>query len=94
MTDNVITSENVAPKKTPKAKPKKVEPAVVPSGENIVVYFESGAAYSLSNGFTFTRENRMLELPVNEAKRLLALDNFRLPNDEEKELYYNSVEAQ
>ena len=93
MTENVITSENVAPKKTTKAKPKKVEQAVVPSGDKIVVYFESGFSYSLPNGFTFTKENRMLELPADEGKRLLALDNFRLPNDEEKELYYNSVEA-
>lgn len=93
MTDNVVISENVAPKKTPKAKPKKVDPEVVPSGEKIVVYFESGFAYSLSNGFTFTRENRMLELSSVEAKRLLALDNFRLPNDEEKQMYYNSLEA-
>lgn len=93
MTENVITSEDVAPKKTTKVKPKKVEQTVVPSGDKIVVYFESGFAYSLSNGFTFTRENRMLELPADEGKRLLALDNFRLPNDEEKELYYNSVEA-
>lgn len=93
MTENVITSEDISPKKTTKAKPKKVEQAVVPSGEKIVVYFESGFGYSLSNGFTFTKENRMLELPVDEGKRLLALDNFRLPNDEEKELYYNSVEV-
>lgn len=93
MTDNVITSEDVAPKKTSKPKTKKSEPAVAPSGEKAVVYFESGFSYSLPNGFTFTRENRMLELPIDEAKRLLALDNFRLPNDEEKNIYYNSVEA-
>ncbi len=93
MTDNVIVSENVAPKKTPKAKPKKVEPADIPSGEKIVVLFESGFSYTLLNGFTFTQQNKMLEMQVDEAKRLLALDNFRLPNDEEKQMYYNGLEA-
>lgn len=93
MSENVVTSENVAPKKTKQSKPKKVEDKEVPAGDNIVVYFESGFAYSLLNGFTFTKENRMLELPADEAKRLLALDNFRLPNDEEKQMYYNSLEA-
>lgn len=93
MTDNVVTSENVAPKKTKQSKPKKVEEKEIPTGDKMVVYFESGYAYSLSNGFTFTRENRMLEVSADEAKRLLALDNFRLPNDEEKQMYYNSLEA-
>lgn len=93
MTDNIVTSEDVAPKKTPKAKPKKAKPEVAPVGEKIVVYFESGFAYSLSNGFTFTKENRMLELSADEAKKMLALDNFRLANDEEKQMYYNSLEA-
>lgn len=93
MSENVVTSENVAPKKTKQTKPKKVENKEVPAGDKIVVYFESGFAYSLPNGFTFTQENKMLELPADEAKRLLALDNFRLPNDEEKQMYYNSLEA-
>jgi hypothetical protein len=93
MTDNVITSENVAPKKTTKVKSKQIDPVVVPSGEKIIVYFESGYSYSLSNSFTFTKDNRMLELPAEDAKKLLALDNFRLPNDEEKKLYYNGVEV-
>lgn len=93
MTDNVVTSENVAPKKTKQSKSKKVEEKEIPTGDKMVVYFESGYAYSLSNGFTFTRENRMLEVSADEAKRLLALDNFRLPNDEEKQMYYNSLEA-
>jgi hypothetical protein len=35
----------------------------------------------------------MLELPAEEAQILLSLDNFRLPNDEEKQMYYNSLEA-
>jgi hypothetical protein len=93
MSDNVIKSEDVAPKKTKQAKPKKVAPAEVPSGDKSIVFFESGYSYSLSNGFTFTQENRMLELSAEEANRLLALDNFRLPTDEEKQMYYNSLEA-
>ena len=93
MTQNIITSEDVAPKKTTKAKPKKTEPAVVPAGEKIVVYFESGYSYCMPDGFTFTRENTMRELPADEAKKLLNLDNFRLSNDEEKQMYYNGLEA-
>jgi hypothetical protein len=31
-------------------------------------------------------------LPVEEANLLLTLDNFRLPSDEEKELYYTNQE--
>lgn len=93
MTKNVVTSENAAPKKVKQSKPKKVENQEIPSGDKVVVYFESGYAYSLSNGFTFTQENKMAEVSADEAKRLLALDNFRLPNDEEKQMYYNGLEA-
>ena len=93
MTDNVITSEDVTSKKPKQSKAKKVDIKQIPNIEKLVVYFESGYAYALPNGYTFTRENRMLELPLDEAKRLLALDNFRLPNDEEKQMYYNSLEA-
>jgi len=93
MSDNVVKSEDVLAKKTKQSKPKKPTPSEIPSGEKLIVYFESGHAYSLPNNFTFTKENRMLELPAEEAKRLLNLDNFRLPNDEEKQMYYNSLEA-
>lgn len=93
MTDNIIKSDDFAPKKTKQPKLKKVEDEVIPDVERIVVYFESGSSYSLSNGFTFTQQNKMLELPIVDAKRLLALDNFRLPNDEEKQMYYNRLEV-
>lgn len=93
MSDNVITSENVAPKKAKQPKVKKVETTAIPSADKIVVYYESGYSYSLPNGFTFTRENKMLELPADDARRLLSLGNFRLPNDEEKQMYYNSLEV-
>ena len=46
----------------------------------------------MPNGFKFTRQNPMLELPVEDAARLLKLENFRLPSDEEKQMYYNSLE--
>jgi hypothetical protein len=93
MTDNVIKSENVAPKKAKQPKVKKPIAKPIVDSDKVVIYFESGYAYSLANGFTFTQENRMLELPAEEAQILLSLDNFRLPNDEEKQMYYNSLEA-
>lgn len=93
MTDNVIKSEDVTQKKPKQSKPKKTVVENEIAGDKIIVWFESGYAYSLANGFTFTQQNRMLELPAEEAKRLLSLDNFRLPTDEEKQMYYNSLEA-
>jgi len=93
MTQNVVKSEDVAPKKTTKVKPKQAEAVIASPGEKIVVYFESGYSYTLSNGFTFTRENSMLELPQDDAKSLLSLDNFRRANDEEKQMYYNGLEV-
>mgnify|MGYP000326895065 CR=1 FL=1 len=39
-----------------------------------------------------TRENKMAEISAEEANLLLRLPNFRLPSDEEKEVYYNSQE--
>lgn len=93
MPNNIITSEDVAPKKIKQPKIKKVEQDVIPDEENIIVYFESGASYALLNGLTFTKEKRMFSLPIDEAKRLLSLDNFRLPNDEEKQVYYNGLEV-
>jgi len=35
----------------------------------------------------------MAEIPAEEANLLLRLSNFRLPSDEEKEVYYNSQEG-
>jgi hypothetical protein len=34
----------------------------------------------------------MAEISAEEANLLLRLPNFRLPSDEEKEVYYNSQE--
>ena len=59
---------------------------------NILIVFESGAGYSTSSGFRFSQRRKMAEVPLEEAKQLLSLENFRLPNDEEKEMYYNNLE--
>jgi hypothetical protein len=59
---------------------------------SLLILFESGAGYATSSGFRFSQTNKMAELPVEEARLLLSLDNFRLPSDEEKEMYYNNLE--
>lgn len=92
MTENIVTSEQVSPKKSKTTKPA-VKKEVPKNVDKIIVYFESGSGYILPDGFKFTKENRMRELPAEMAHRLLSLDNFRLPSDEEKEVYYNSQEA-
>jgi len=93
MPENVVTSEDVLQKKPKQSKVKKIENQSLPDVAKMVVYYESGFGYIMPNGFAFSKENRMLELPIDEARMLLALDNFRLPNDEEKEMYYNSLEV-
>lgn len=92
MTDNVIKSEDVAPKKTTKQKPKKVESASTSSGEKVVVYFE-GSVYSFVDGTSFTYQDPMKEWPADDAERLFNMGLFRRATDEEKKIYYNSVEA-
>lgn len=99
--ENIVTSEQVAPRR---GRPKKIEVSTqnkeqdikklesMSEGEKQIVYFESGSGYLMPNGFKFTRQNPMLELPVEDAARLLKLENFRLPSDEEKQMYYNSLE--
>jgi hypothetical protein len=101
MTENIIKSEDVAPKKkaaTKKAAAKKVadkvvvEPSTPSEGGGVIVYYESGAGYVTPSGFKFTRANPMLEIDKDEATILLRLPNFRLPTDEEKEFYYSNRE--
>ena len=60
--------------------------------KTVLVLFESGAGYSTGSGFRFSQRRKMAEVPLEEAKQLLSLENFRLPNDEEKEMYYNNLE--
>jgi hypothetical protein len=100
MTDNTIkstdvnpTSEKPAKKATPKkAAPKKADaaPKGVQEGFKIIV-FESGSSY-VSNSVRFTRDNHIQEVPDAEAELLLALENFRLPDQFEIEEYFNSKE--
>jgi hypothetical protein len=59
---------------------------------NVLIVFESGSGYTTGSGFRFSQRNKMGLLPSEEANLLLALENFRLPSDEEKELYYTNQE--
>lgn len=92
---NTVTSSdiNAEPAKTKKpSKKEKVDDVV--DGEKVLIYFESGAGYITRTGFKFTKEkNRMAEVDSEEARSLLNLVNFRLPSAEEKEFYYNNLEA-
>jgi hypothetical protein len=103
---NVVKSEDAAPKKkapAKKAAPKKkpvsedtVDQPVVhftDNNEKVLVYFESGSAYITGSGHRFSRSEPLAEVTPDEANVLLRLSNFRLPSDEEKEMYYNNQEA-
>ena len=91
-----VTSNNInKPKEnvsTPKTIKKEVEAEDITPESKILIFLESGAGYVTSSGFKFSQSNRIAEIPEDEAKQLLALDNFRLPNDAEKELYYTNQE--
>ena len=67
--------------------------AVSSDTESLVIYFESGTGYTTGAGIRFTRESPMKEVSFAEANLLLRLSNFRLANDEEKEMYYNNLEG-
>ena len=103
--ESLLPQKKVAAKK-PAAPKKKIvdevideDSAVVESviftnnEQSVLLYFESGAGYVTSSGFKFTRIQPMGEVSSNEANSLLRLPNFRLPNDEEKEMYYNNLEG-
>ena len=91
-----VTSEKI--NKPKKAVAKKVAVKKEITQENIseegrvLIVFESGVGYSTASGFRFSQRNKMGLLPAEEANLLLALDNFRLPSDEEKEMYYTNQE--
>ena len=96
--DNIVKSEDVAPvKKQPVKKVIKkeiIEETVTAENQkdSVLIYFESGAGYVTKSGLKFSRETKMAEISAEEANLLLRLPNFRLPSDEEKEVYYNSQE--
>lgn len=99
MTENkasITTEEINKPKKAvaKKAAPKKIEVNAedVSDEGKIIIVFESGAGYATPSGIVFSQTNKIAEVPEAEGKRLLDLDNFRLPSDEEKELYYTNQE--
>jgi hypothetical protein len=93
---NSVTTKKInEPKKAvaKKAAPKKdISKETITSNETVLVLFESGAGYSTSSGFRFSQQRKMAEVSLEEARQLLSLENFRLPNDEEKEMYYNNLE--
>ena len=90
-----VTSEDIN-KPKPAAKKAAVKKQIteddVSNNGKILIVFESGAGYTTGSGFHFSQRNKMAALPVDEANLLLALDNFRLPSDEEKEMHYNNQE--
>lgn len=102
MSENVVTSDKSAPKKSTAAK-KKAEPkarkelnerdkpiAVAPDGYKFV-YFASGAAYVTNNGSKFTKDKRINLVTEEEAEALLKLSNFRLPDQLELEDYSKEI---
>ena len=91
---NIVTSKDVNSKTTKPKKATKEHKAADPIVKNgkLLIYFESGAGYVTKSGLKFSRENKMAEISAEEANLLLRLPNFRLPSDEEKEVYYNSQE--
>lgn len=97
MTDNIVKSDDVNQKPVKKTAPKKTAakkadaPQIATKDGLRVVVFESGASYS-SNGVRFTKENRIQAVPEADAERLLELDNFRLPTQEEVDNYFASRE--
>jgi hypothetical protein len=91
-----VTSEKInKPKKAVVKKTavkEEITEDIVSKEGNVLIVFESGAGYTTGSGFRFSQRTKMGLLPVEEANLLLALDNFRLPSDEEKELYYTNQE--
>jgi hypothetical protein len=78
--ENVVVEEIV---KTPKIK--KSTKSVT------VIVFESGASYT-SDGLVFTRQDYIQEVTEEQFGRLISLDNFRRPTDDEVQEYLASKE--
>ena len=108
MEDNIVTSEDVAPKKPAKkvakkqtetAKPKKVASErndsefIAEAPEGYkFVYFDSGHSYITVDGYKFSAEQRIHLLPDEEADHLLSLENFRLPDQLELLEHSNGID--
>lgn len=91
-----VTSETINKPKKPAAKKAAVKKQIteesISNEGTVLIVFESGVGYTTGSGFRFSQRNKMAALPAEEANLLLALDNFRLPSDEEKEMYYTNQE--
>ena len=98
MTNNKtsVTSEKInKPKKAVVKKAavkEEITEDIISKEGNVLIVFESGSGYTTGSGFRFSQRNKMGLLPSEEANLLLALENFRLPSDEEKEMYYTNQE--
>ena len=78
--DDVVVEEIV---KTPKNKK---------STKNVnVIVFESGAGYT-TEGLNFSRQDYIQEVTEEQFERLISLDNFRRPTDDEVQEYLASKE--
>lgn len=91
-----VTSQKINKSKTAAVKKAAVKEEitenVISEEGKVLIVFESGSGYTTGSGFRFSQRNKMGLLPSEEARLLLALENFRLPSDEEKELYYTNQE--
>lgn len=78
--DDVVVEEIV---KTPKNKK---------STKNVnVIVFESGAGYT-TEGLNFTRQDYIQEVTEEQFGRLISIENFRKPTDDEVQEYLASKE--
>lgn len=57
----------------------------------IVIVFESGAGYT-TDGLIFTRQDCIQEVTEEQFERLISLENFRRPTDDEVQGYLASKE--
>ena len=57
----------------------------------IVIVFESGASYT-TDDLIFTRQDCIQEVTEEQFERLISLDNFRRPTDDEVQEYLASKE--
>jgi len=61
--------------------------------KTILICYATGAGYTTGSGVTFSQQNRVQEILAEEGELLLRISNFRLPNAEEIEMYYNNLEV-
>ena len=74
----------VKPKVSKKKNERDFDIAVAQPGYKFI-YFSSGSGYVTPSGYQFSQEQRIHQIPTEEADHLLTLDNFRLPDQLELE---------